>query len=274
MFEVHSLKIGELLIPEDGALLLDPVHVWLVTDGHTRILVDGGMPDAAEVTRRLKIDGSGGGHGALRRMLESVGTVPEQIDYVVLTHLHFDHGANLDLFPDACVVVQRDELTHAVDPVPTQRLFFFKESLAHLLTRKRPGKLRVVEGDFELVPGVQVLKVPGHTPGMHIPIVATERGKVAVVSDLGDHYRNWYPSSPRATRHPLNYLSDAFLPSPIRSETERTYLHSMRRVMDAADIVIPAHDTRIPLHVPREWFDLPPASAPEPPLIRTREPAA
>ena len=35
MFEVHSLKMGELLIPEDGALLLDPVHVWLITDGTT-----------------------------------------------------------------------------------------------------------------------------------------------------------------------------------------------------------------------------------------------
>ncbi len=52
MFEIHSLKIGELLIPEEGALLLDPVHVWLVTDGRTRILVDGGMPEIAEVTRR------------------------------------------------------------------------------------------------------------------------------------------------------------------------------------------------------------------------------
>jgi N-acyl homoserine lactone hydrolase len=274
MFEIHSLKIGELLIPEDGALLLDPVHVWLLTDGRTRILVDGGMPDIAEVTRRLKVDGAGGGHASVRAALATQGVAPEQIDFVVATHLHYDHGSNLDLFPDACVVIQRDEMAHAVDPVPTQRLFYFKEALIGLLGRRRPRKLRVIEGDVELVEGVTLLKVPGHTPGLQIPIVTTARGKVAIVSDLGDHYRNWYPADPRATRHPLNYLADTFLPSGIRSESERTYLESMRRAKEAADILIPAHDTRIPLHVPREWFDLPPLSQPEPPLIRLGVPAA
>jgi glyoxylase-like metal-dependent hydrolase (beta-lactamase superfamily II) len=273
MFEIHSLKMGELLIPEDGGLLLDPVHVWLITDGQTNILVDGGMPDAAEVTKRLKIDGSGGGHASLRQALAKVGVAPQQINFVVLTHLHFDHGANMDLFPEACVIIQRLELTHAVDPVPTQRPFFFKEALIHLLGRKRPSRLRIIDGDLDLIDGVTILKVPGHTPGMQIPIVTTTRGKVAIVSDLGDHYRNWYPSNPRATRHPLNYLADSFLPGSIRSETERTYLDSMRRAMEESDIIIPAHDTRIPIHVPRDWFELPPASEPEPELIRLREPA-
>jgi glyoxylase-like metal-dependent hydrolase (beta-lactamase superfamily II) len=173
----------------------------------------------------------------------------------------------LDLFPDACVILQRDELAHAVDPVPTQRLFYFKETTINLLSRKRPNKLRLVDGDFQLQKGIDVLKVPGHTPGMQVPIVATARGKVGVVSDLGDHYRNWYPANPRATRHPMNYLADSFLPGGIRSESERVYQDSMRRVMNAADIVIPSHDTRIPLHVPKEWFDLPPVSQPEPLLI-------
>jgi N-acyl homoserine lactone hydrolase len=274
MFEVHSLKIGELLIPEDGGLLLDPVHVWLVTDGRTRVLVDGGMPDIAEVTRRLKVDGSGGGHSSLRKILGAVGVEPEQINYVVVTHLHYDHGSNLDLFPDACIVIQRDELSHAADPVPTQRLFYFKEALIGLLGRKRPSKLRVIDGDLELLDGIKLLKVPGHTPGMQVPIVTTARGKVAIVSDLGDHYRNWYPADPRATRHPLNYLADSFLPGGIRSESERTYLDSMRRTKEAADIIIPAHDTRIPIRIPRDWFELPPITQPEPPLLRLREPAA
>jgi glyoxylase-like metal-dependent hydrolase (beta-lactamase superfamily II) len=273
-FEIHSLKMGELLIPEDGGLLFDPVHVWLVTDGRTRILVDGGMPEIAEVTRRVKVDGSGGGHASLRQALGTVGVTPEQIQFVIVTHLHYDHGSNLDLFPDACVLLQRDELAHAVDPVPTQRLFYFREAAINLLSRKRPSKLRLIDGDITLLDGIEVLKVPGHTPGMQIPIVTTARGTVGVVSDLGDHYRNWYPADPRATRHPLNYLADSFLPGGIRSESERIYQQSMRRVMDAADIVIPAHDTRIPLHVPNEWFELPPISQPEPPLIRSRESAA
>ncbi len=273
-FEIHSLKMGELLIPEDGALLLDPVHVWLVTNGRTRILVDGGMPDIAEVSRRVKVDGSGGGHAGLTKALASVKLSPEEIDMVVVTHLHYDHGANLDLFPNASIVIQRDELSHAADPVPTQRLFYFKEALIGLLGRRRPHKLRVIDGDSDLVDGIRILKVPGHTPGLQVAIVDTVRGRAAVVSDLGDHYRNWFPADPRATRHPLNYLSDSFLPSPIRSESERTYLDGMLRVKQASDIIIPAHDTRIPLQVPQQWFELPPAEQPEPALIRIKESVA
>lgn len=269
MFEIHTLKMGELLIPQEGALLFDPVHVWLVTDGHTRILVDGGMPDIAEVTRRLKVAGAGGGHESLRQALACVELTPEQIDFVIVTHLHYDHGSNLDLFPKACVVIQRDELAHATDPVPTQRPFYFREALLHVLGRKRPGMLRVVDGDLELMAGIRILKLASHTPGMQVPIVTTARGKVALVSDLGDHYRNWFPADPRATRHPLNYLCDTFLPSGIRSETERAYIECMRRAKQAADIVVPAHDTRIPRHIPRDWFELP--SEPEPALIPLRD---
>ncbi|MEA2915588.1 MAG: N-acyl homoserine lactone hydrolase [Bradyrhizobium sp.] len=270
MFEVHSLKMGELLIPEDGALLFDPVYVWLITDGKTRMLVDGGMPEIAEINRRLKVNGAGGGHAGLREALATAGTTPDQINAVIVTHLHYDHGANLDLFPSATVIIQRDELRHAVDPVPTQRLFYFKEALIGLLGRGRPRHLRVVDGDFELTEGIRILKVPGHTPGMQIPVVTTARGKAAIVSDLGDHYKNWYPADARATRHPQRYLADAFLPGGIRSEDERTYLKSMQRVMDATDIVIPAHDTRIPMHVPQQWFELPPEDQPEPELIPSR----
>jgi hypothetical protein len=72
----------------------------------------------------------------------------------------------------------------------------------------------------------------------------------------------------------LNYLADSFLPGGIRSEDERTYLRSMARVKAAADIIIPSHDTRIPKLVPRDWFELPPSSQPEPPLIPLAEPAA
>jgi N-acyl homoserine lactone hydrolase len=267
MYEIHTLKIGELLIPEDGGLLFDPVHVWFVTDGKRRILVDGGMPEIAEVSRRLKIGGAGGGHAALRSALASVGVTPDQIDTVLLTHLHYDHGGNLDLFENACVVVQRDELMHAVDPVPTQRLFFFKEATQGLLGRKRPARLRIVEGDTEVAEGLRLLHVPGHTPGLQVPIVTTSRGTVALASDLGDHYRNWHPANRNATRHPLNYLADTFLPSPIRSESERTYLEGMRRVRAAADIIVPAHDTRLPMRIPTEWYDVPGADRPDPPLL-------
>ena len=79
----------------------------------------------------------------------------------------------------------------------------------------------------------------------------------SIVSDLGDHYKYWYPADPRATRKPMRYLSDTFLVGALRSSTEAEWCAAMRTVLDNADIVIPAHDFRIPKMVPEEWFDVP-----------------
>lgn len=261
MFEIHSLFLGELMIPQGGGVLRDPVHAWYVTDGKTRILVDVGMPTVEENRRRLGVQAVGGGPDALVQALAACGTTPDKIDYVIATHLHFDHAWNLDLFPQACVIVQRDEVFHAVDPSPTQRIYYLRETLISLLSRKRPAALRLVEGDFDLLPGIRILKVPGHTPGMQVPVVTTARGKVGLVSDLGDHYRYWFPADPRATDTPMRYLAGSFLPGPIRTESEHTWLDSMARVKAIADIVVPAHDSRIPKHMPAEWFEIPDSTA-------------
>lgn len=260
-FEVHSLRVGELYLPHGGGIMRDPVHCWLVDDGTTRILVDTGMPDIAEVERSLKVSGKGGGHAALTTALAARGLVPDDINFILPTHLHFDHGHNLDLFPKACVVLQRDELFHAIDPVPTQRIFYRRDTLIELINRKRPSGLRLIDGDLAFMDGILLLKLPAHTPGMQIPIVTTARGKVALVSDLGDHYRYWFPADPRATDKPARFLAGSFLPSPIRSGGEREFLAAMQRVVDHSDIVVPAHDFRIPKHMPAEWFAIPESTA-------------
>ena len=235
----------------------DPVHVWLAQNGRNNVLIDSGMAAIELITKRLKINGWGGGHEALTRVLAGEGLAPGDIDHIVLTHGHFDHADNLDLFPDACVILQRDELHHAADPVPSQRIFYWQSTLGNLVQRKRPGQIRTLDGDAELFDGFRVLKVPSHTPGMQVPLLTTEKGIAAIASDLGDHYRYWFPADPRATDHPQRSLSDAFLTGNIRSESERDWQSAMARVRAHSDIVVPAHDFRIPKRIPDEWFAIP-----------------
>ena len=256
-WRITSLRLGELYLPHGGGIMRDPVHCWLVQNGEINLLVDSGMAEIATIRDRLKVDGFGGGHDALRRELGREGLAPDDIDYVVLTHMHFDHADNLDLFPRACVVVQRQELFAAIDPVPSQRIFYWKSSIANLQERKRPAVLRLVDGDVDLFPGIRLLSVPSHTEGMQVVVVTTEKGRAAIVSDLGDHYRYWYPADARATDKPQRSLSGAFLTGNIRSESERTWQAAMQRVVDNSDIVIPAHDFRIPMRVPEQWFAIP-----------------
>lgn len=258
---VTTLRIGELYLPHGGALMRDPVHVWLVrgtvAGQPVNLLVDSGMADIPTIHARLRVKGIGGGHAALVAALATEGLTPDDINYVVCTHLHFDHADNLDLFMKSCVVVQRAELMAAVDPVPSQRVFYWKSTVANLMERKRPAQLRIVDGDTDLLPGIRLLSVPSHTEGMQVVVVTTEKGRVALVSDLGDHYRYWFPADPRATEHPQRSLSDAFITGNIRSESERTWQAAMRRVLDNADIVVPAHDFRIPVRIPEQWFAIP-----------------
>ena len=256
-WRITSLRLGELYLPHGGGIMRDPVHCWLVQNGEINLLVDSGMAEIATIRDRLKVDGFGGGHDALRYELGQEGLTPDDIDYVVLTHMHFDHADNLDLFPRACVVVQRQELFAAIDPVPSQRIFYWKSSIANLQERKRPAALRLVDGDVDLLPGIRLLSVPSHTEGMQVVVVTTEKGRAAIVSDLGDHYRYWYPADARATDKPQRSLAGAFLTGNIRSESERTWQAAMQRVVDNSDIVIPAHDFRIPMRIPEQWFVIP-----------------
>lgn len=256
-WRIDSLLIGELYLPHGGGIQRDPVHVWLARDGTHNVLIDSGMAEIALITKRLKVEGWGGGHAKLTELLAGEGLTPADIDHVVLTHGHFDHAENLDLFPDACIVIQRDELSHAADPVPSQRIFYWQSTIGNLVARRRPNQIRTLDGDAELFDGFRVLKVPSHTPGMQVPLIRTAKGIAAIASDLGDHYRYWFPADSRATDHPQRSLSDAFLTGNIRSESERDWQAAMRRVQANSDIVVPAHDFRIPKKIPEQWFAIP-----------------
>ena len=256
-YRITSLRLGELYLPHGASVMRDPIHCWLVQGNGRNILVDSGMAEIPMVTKRLKVNGCGGGHPALLSALAAQGLEPGDISHVVLTHLHFDHADNLDLFPDACIVIQRAELMAAIDPVPSQRIYYWKSTIANLMARKRPSELLLVDGDHDLFPGLHLLSVPSHTEGMQVVVVSTEKGRAALVSDLGDHYRYWFPADARATNHPQRSLAGAFLTGNIRSESERDWQKAMARVLAHSDIVVPAHDFRIPVTIPEQWFGIP-----------------
>jgi glyoxylase-like metal-dependent hydrolase (beta-lactamase superfamily II) len=104
--------------------------------------------------------------------LSAAGARPADIDIVVNTHLHFDHcGWNtrregdlvVPTFPNARYVIQRDAYRHGVAPTERDRASFRHEDYLPIETA---GQLQLVDGDTEIVPGVELIGIPGHTPGM------------------------------------------------------------------------------------------------------------
>ncbi|WP_105318144.1 MBL fold metallo-hydrolase [Thermus tenuipuniceus] len=101
----------------------------------------------------------------LYHRLKDLGIPPERVEVVVVSHLHFDHAANVDLFPQAEIVLHKLEWTHAKriarNPLEDPACLY---TLLPLLDQMRIRE--VTEGEEELLPGLRLLHLPGHTPGL------------------------------------------------------------------------------------------------------------
>jgi glyoxylase-like metal-dependent hydrolase (beta-lactamase superfamily II) len=102
----------------------------------------------------------------LENRLRSLGIAPEDVSVVINTHLHWDHCCGNSLFPGARFIVQKKEIEHAENPIPSQ----YSQYEAFQLGLTPPwvstgGQFETVDGDCELFPGLRLLLLPGHTPG-------------------------------------------------------------------------------------------------------------
>ena len=123
--------------------------------------------------------------------LREVGVEPASIDFVVMSHLHFDHsggstrrtpsGALVPVFTRARHVVQAREWQDATHPHDRNRASYLGENIGPL---QEAGLLQLVDGEAEIVPGVRVLPTPGHTAGHQSVLVGADDGPQALF--LGD----------------------------------------------------------------------------------------
>lgn len=92
--------------------------------------------------------------------LKKRGTPPESMHTVVLSHLHFDHAVNWDLFPNAEIIVHEKDMEYALSPQADSCVLLY-----HARALKEDRRLRLVAQDCKLGKGLQTLHMPGHTPG-------------------------------------------------------------------------------------------------------------
>ena len=119
------------------------------------------------------------------RGLRELGVRPEDLDALVLSHLHFDHaggatrwdadGRAEPAFPNATLYVQEEELAHARSPNERDRASYRSDDWEPWA---KAGKLQAVSGEVEVRPGVTVVPVRGHNAGMQA-IRVESRGKTA-----------------------------------------------------------------------------------------------
>ncbi|MEU8471257.1 N-acyl homoserine lactonase family protein [Streptomyces sp. NPDC029006] len=173
---LHLFKLGTNPV---GA----PVPGYLVqTDDGTNVLVDSGFPRTASGPRVFVTVGPEEG---VEARLAAVGLRPADIALVVCTHLDPDHAGNHDLFPDAEFVIQRGHYERAKAGVPARL------EMARAAWDQPRLKYRLVDGDTELLPGVDLVESPGHVEGHQSVLVRLPRtGAVLLAGDAipsGEH---------------------------------------------------------------------------------------
>jgi N-acyl homoserine lactone hydrolase len=159
------------------AVLDVPCYCYLVTDGSTVVLVDSGADPIAAAMGGLAI--VGGGRPAIERALASESIRASDVDYILHTHLHYDHVENDPVFPRANVVVQRRELEWARSPA-AGAFYVGVDALVDELGER----LSAVEGEFEILRGITLVPNGGHTPGHQSVVVRTRDEIVCVCGDI------------------------------------------------------------------------------------------
>lgn len=198
---VPKVLWSKLMTPDRKNRVLLNLNCFLIEPGGKRVLVDTGV-GTKHTRRRQQLFAMRGGR--LVSELRAIGLTPEDIDLVVLTHLHFDHsggatrfedGQIVPAFPKARYLVQRadwEEVTHLNSF--TRGNYLAEDYLA----LPEHGVLDLLDGDTEIAPGLHLIRTGGHTAGHQAVYIESQGQKAICLADVlptQHHLRHVYITS-------------------------------------------------------------------------------
>lgn len=175
--QVEQAAVAQFVARPSGVRFV--FNQFLIEDGTRRILLDTGPA------------GSIGQTGSLPQALATVGLRRDQIDAVIVTHMHQDHMGGLVVggqknYPNAELYIDRRDITHWTDPAKRagapdylQESFRMSAEVVKLYPR-----LQAIDGEREVARGISIVDLTGHTPG-HIGVRIADSGQsLIMVSDM------------------------------------------------------------------------------------------
>jgi glyoxylase-like metal-dependent hydrolase (beta-lactamase superfamily II) len=164
--------------------------------------------------------------------LRKINIDADQIKHLIVSHIHFDHVGGIELFPEATIFIQKNEFDFWIKDPMAKRAPFLQVTDPvvndYLEGLEGDRRLRLVQGDEEILPGIQLLLCPGHTVGLQTVVVNTEKGKAVIGSDSAHTFSSYRTDIPSAI------ITDMI--SWIRSYDK------IRAEASAIDLIFPGHD--------------------------------
>lgn len=164
-------------------------YIWVVRGPDETIVVDCGVAPA--LARKMGLEN----YVSPADVLARIGIEASKVRKVIVTHINFDHVSGIELFPGATVYVQQKEFDfYLKDPLSQKPPFLMScdpVGNAYLAGLEGTERLVLVDGDREILPGIELLLAPGHTPGLQAVAVDTEKGTAILGSDCGHLFKNY-----------------------------------------------------------------------------------
>lgn len=171
-----EVKLNDLITTEDTKKMsLVEIPTWALYIEHPKgkILFDTGRKNRAKLIEELS----------------KCNVCPEDIDYVVMSHLHFDHAGNIDVFQNAKIIVQECEMKEVLENGNAEyhKGAYIMEQLSIDVNWS------LISGKYPLLDGITILPFHGHTKGLQGILIHLESGYVLVCSDACYSLDNYGP---------------------------------------------------------------------------------
>ncbi len=201
-------------------------YIWYIKGTDEIIIVDAGITPSLATQKNLTE------YENPVSSLSRLNIDSNDVKHLILTHLHFDHVSGVSLFPNATFYVQEEEFNFWVnDPIARRPPFDFlsdQSALDYLLSLSNTDRLVLLNGDREILPGIQCLLAPGHTPGLQAVAVDTRKGVAVLGSDCAHLFNNYKENWPGGI------ITDL-----------RAWMHSFDKLnahASSPDLLFPGHD--------------------------------
>ena len=158
---------------------------WLLRNGERTVLVDCGFHRERAAAKKRVQDTDP------LELLARMDVRPGDVDHVIISHMHYDHVGNVELFPNATFSIAREEYDYWSGPYGNRELMTVlvdPEEVRIVQDLARQERLHFIDGSEQLFPGVVVTRLGGHTPGQVMVEVGTDSGQIVLASDAIHYY--------------------------------------------------------------------------------------
>src|SRR5579885_340792 len=244
VYEVYGIRyatlkdfsVAGLVAGADKSRKMDiAMYIWLIKGGGHNVLFDCGFYREQFIRQWHPAD-----YQKPSDALKNAGLKPEDITDVIISHIHWDHADGFDLFPNAKIWIQKEELEYYAGDAWSggkKRTAADPDDIVGLVKMNTEGRLNLVNGDAQqILPGITAYTGGKHTYQSQFIGVKTAEGTVVLASDNMYMYMNLEKHKPIA--------------ATLDRESNLRAQDRMKTLASNPKLIIPGHDPAVMKNFP------------------------